>query len=190
MNGPHQARRCWNIVRKQAAENVKAGGVCDRFDCVYAAFDLRVAAGEIDRYHWLCGVRSSTSAGRVRDPTPRNRHCDLHRLVADAVVVQKIFRLIRASRYLLQKCAHQFFGILHQFLRRVRDLGDAVSRTHFPQSFGAGVASGDLRAQVAFTLFRRAYVVEQKGQYIAIHHAFAHEAHGRNAKTFLVNLAA
>src|SRR5258708_34920444 len=55
LDGPHQARSCRNIVRQQAAENIEAGGVGNRFDCVYAAFDLRVAAREIDRDHWVCG---------------------------------------------------------------------------------------------------------------------------------------
>ncbi len=86
-DGTHQACGGRNILRQQTTENIEARGVGDRLDRIYAALDLRIAAGEIDYNQWLC----DTPAVCTLPGSNAHRHCDLYWLIADAVVVQKIF---------------------------------------------------------------------------------------------------
>ena len=92
LDGSHQSGCGRNVVRQQTTENIEARRVGDGLDCVYAAFDLRIASCEIDRDRDARSLRAC--------PLTRNaqRHGYLHRRVADAVVIEKILCAIGAGR--------------------------------------------------------------------------------------------
>src|SRR5438128_825947 len=52
------------------------------------------------------------------------------------------------------------------------------------------MASGDLRAQVTLALSRRADIIQQQRQNIALHYAVGHQLHRRDANAFLIDLFA
>jgi len=122
-NGAHQPGCGRNIFCQQTTEDVETGGVGDGFDCIDTAGHLRIASGEIDGDERADG--SSTRLGRseTRPHTPSvlagslrlrsgpgsdlaghaHRHSDLHRLVGDAVVIEKVFGHDICRRHVQQK---------------------------------------------------------------------------------------
>src|SRR5256712_9589206 len=155
-NGPHEPRSTRNVILEEAANYVKPGEICDRLDGIHAALLLRIRASEVNG--------EDADVGRAPSPASAikcNRHCKFDRLLADAIIVQKILRSVGPRRHALQKLPHHFFGIIQQLARCLMRALQAVAGTDFAQTFSSGVASCNLRAAIAFTLVRRAYVVEQ-----------------------------
>src|SRR6266849_4921868 len=52
------------------------------------------------------------------------------------------------------------------------------------------MARRNLCAQIALALLGSTYIVQQQGQHVTIHHAGAHDLHGRNSESFLIDFAA
>jgi len=113
-----------------------------------------------------------------------------HGFIFYAIVVEKIFCLVVAGRDGAQKAAHHFFGIDEQIGGGIFGSGDAVAGADFPEALDPGLAGGDLSAEVAFTFFRRAHVVEEQGQHIGDKFSVAHDFDGRDAEAFLIDFAA
>ena len=198
-DGAHEAGGRGHVFAKQAAEDVEAGGVGDRLDCVDRALDLWVAAGEVDGD--MGSVLLPSRRGRRRGK-PRlyggfvggggdlDGHGYAHGFVFDAIVIEKVLGLVAAGRDGAQKGAHHFFGIDEQIGGGMFGAGDSVAGADFAEAPGSGLAGGDLSAQVAFAFFGRADIVEEEGQHIGDEFSATHDFDGRDAEAFLVDFAA
>ena len=122
----------------------------------------------------------------------RNFHANrnLNRFVSDPIAIQIIFGPVFSFRYAPQKRPHQLLGIVEQIRGRAFRALPAVAGRDLAQSLGARMTGGHLRAQVALPFFRRAHVIEQHPEKVAIRRPGAHQFHRRNARAFLVDLAA
>ncbi len=67
---------------------------------------------------------------------------------------------------------------------------EPITRAHFAQALGPGVAGRNLRAKISFALIRGADVAQQQRQNVSLHRPGAHDPHRRNAESFLVDLTA
>ena len=117
-------------------------------------------------------------------------HGYAHGLVFDAIVIEKVFGLVAARRDGAQEGSHHFFGIDEQIGGGLLGAGDSVAVADFTKALGAGLAGGDLSAEVAFAFFGRADVVEEERQHIGDKFSAAHDFDGRDAQAFLVDFAA
>ena len=192
-NGTHQSGGRRYIFNQQTPEYIETCGIRNGLDRINAAFHLRIAPSKIHNHHacvarapppafWGTPIRSGTVK---RDP----RH-NLHRLITDPVIIQKILCAISSLRHALQKRPHHFFGIFQQLARRSLNSPQPINSTNFSQSLRSDVTSGDLCAEIPFALVRSANVIEQQRENITIHFSGSHDGHWRNPQSFLVNFAA
>src|SRR5205085_10927489 len=79
--------------------------------------------------------------------------------------------------------------IVEQLLSSYCGSLQTIPSTNLAQPFRAGVASRDLRSQIAFALVRCADVIQEQGQNVTIDFACTHDPNRRNAQPFLIDLA-
>ena len=182
-NRTHQSASRRHIFNQQAPEYVETCGISNSLDSIDAAFNLRIAPSEI-RDHHARVARAPPPAFLgmlIRSGTvKRGLHRDLHRLITDPVIIQKILCPICPLRHALQKRPHHFFGIFQQLARRSLNSVQPVSFTNLPQPLRSDMTSGDLRSQVSFALVRSANVIQQHSENISLHLSRAHEAYRRD----------
>ena len=138
-----------DVFRDEAAEGVKGGGEGDGQVGVDAAGGLEVGAGEVD------------DRGVVRDA---DRATDANRLVAEAVVVERVGILVGALGDLGDGAAEDALGVVLGEGGVVRGALVAVAADDVEQACGADAVGGDLGGEVAFALVRGADVGEDEGR--------------------------